>query len=85
MVARTSARRRRDDLCYAPPVLTAAITAAIAAILSRFGIKPGAYLVGVVVVVKCFIVFIGLFIGLKLKGRRRADATDAPAPPAPKT
>jgi hypothetical protein len=63
-------------------VFTAAITGAIAAILSLFGIKPGPYLVGVAIVVKAIIVGVGLLIGLRMS-KRRKQAPAAPAPPLP--
>jgi hypothetical protein len=59
-------------------VFTAAITAAIAAILSLFGIKPGPYLVVVAIVVKVIIVCLGLFFGIKLSRKRKAE----PPPPS---
>jgi ABC-type transport system involved in Fe-S cluster assembly fused permease/ATPase subunit len=69
-------------------VLTAAITAGLAAILSLFGIKPGAYLAVVAVVVKILLVFSGLFIGARISKKRRAvqaqeDAAAAPPEPKP--
>ena len=53
-------------------MLTAAITAAVAAVLALFGIKPGPYLVVVAVVVKGLIVAAGVLLGWKLTKRRRA-------------
>ncbi|MES1157797.1 MAG: hypothetical protein ABUL67_01735, partial [Haliangium ochraceum] len=62
-------------------MLTAAITAAVAAVLSLFGIKPGPYLVGVAIGVKITIVLVSLLVGARLM-RRRA-AAKAPPPPDP--
>jgi hypothetical protein len=69
-------------------VLTAAITGAIAWILSLFGIKPGPYLVGVAVVVKVIIVLCGVLLGAKavqkrVKAKEAAGEkpADAAAPP----
>jgi len=67
-------------------VITAAITAAVAAILSLFGIKPGPYLVVVAAVVKVILIALGLFFGARLARRRRdaaapADAAKAPSDP----
>jgi hypothetical protein len=63
-------------------VLTAAITAAIAWILSLFGIKPGPYLVAVAAVVKGIIVLVGLLLGAKavrrMKAKQAAQAQVAP-------
>ena len=67
-------------------MLTAAITAAIAWILSLFGIKPGPYLVVVAAVVKGIIILVGLLLGAKVV-RNRVKAKEAPPPapaPAPK-
>jgi hypothetical protein len=63
-------------------VLTAAITAAIAWILSLFGIKPGPYLVAVAAVVKGIIILVGVLLGAKVV-RKRAKAKEAAAQPAP--
>jgi hypothetical protein len=62
-------------------VITAGVTAAVAAILSLFGIKPGPYLVVVAVVVKAIVVLLGVVFGMKLARRRRAAAA-ASAPSA---
>lgn len=69
-------------------MLTAAITAAIAGLLSLFGIKPGAYLVGVAIGVKIIIVGAGVLIGARLMKKRaaakaRAEAVVAGASPTP--
>jgi hypothetical protein len=69
-------------------VLTAAITGAIAWILSLFGIKPGPYLVVVAGVVKVIIVLCGVLLGAKaMKKRKQAKeareaASAQPSPPA---
>jgi hypothetical protein len=56
-------------------VLTAAITTAIAGILSLFGVKASlAQLAVVALVVKALIVFSGLFFGTRLMKRRQAAA-----------
>jgi len=64
-------------------MLTAGITAAVAGVLSLFGIKPGPYLVGVAIGVKLTIVGVGLFIGARVMRKRAAAkaqaATQAPA------
>jgi hypothetical protein len=62
-------------------MLTAAITAAVAGVLSLFGIKPGAYLVGVAIGVKVTIVLLGLVFGARFF-KRRAAAKAAAIPPA---
>jgi hypothetical protein len=65
-------------------VLTAAITAAIASILSLFGIKPGPYLVVVAAVVKGIIILVGLLLGAKVvRKRAKAKAAEQPAPLPP--
>jgi len=66
-------------------MLTAAITAAVAGVLSLFGIQPGSYLMGVAIGVKIVIVLISVFVGSRLM-RRRAAAKAAAAgtrPPSP--
>jgi hypothetical protein len=68
-------------------VLTAAITGAIAWILSLFGIKPGPYLVVVAAVVKGIIILVGVLLGAKVV-RKRAKVKEAatqPEPPVPPT
>ena len=65
--------------CYPESMLTAGITAAIAALLSLFGVKPGAYLVGVAIGVKIVIVGVGLVFGARWLQRRQAkQATGQP-------
>ncbi|MEO5726727.1 MAG: hypothetical protein ABI134_31310 [Byssovorax sp.] len=72
-------------------MLTSAITAAIAAILSFFGIPPGPYLVGVAIVVKVTIVAIIALLGWRTLQKKRAkeakEAKEASPPessgPAP--
>ena len=65
-------------------MLTAAITAAIAWILSLFGIKPGPYLVVVAAVVKGIIILVGLLLGAKVvRKRAKAKAAEQSAPLAP--
>jgi hypothetical protein len=70
-------------------VLTAALTAAIASILSLFGIKPGPYLVVVAAVVKGMIILVGLLLGAKVvrkraKAKAAAETPTQPEPPAQK-
>jgi hypothetical protein len=62
-------------------VFTAAITAAVAAVLAFFGIKPGPYLVVVAVVVKVLIVLTGLFLASRVIRRARRAAADSPPEP----
>jgi hypothetical protein len=71
-------------------VITAAITAAIAAVLALFGIKPGPYLVVVAGVVKVLVVLVGVLLGRKVWKARAArtqaappDALTPPVPPPP--
>jgi hypothetical protein len=52
-------------------MLTAAITAAIGGLLSLFGIKPGAYLVGVAIGVKILVVAAGVIFGSRFLRRRQ--------------
>jgi threonine/homoserine/homoserine lactone efflux protein len=62
-------------------VLTAGITAAVAAILRIFGVKATLAQLGVVaLVVKALIVLTGLFLGRKLLKRRQAAAEEEKAP-----
>ena len=62
-------------------MLTAAITAAVAAILALFGIKLSVGTLAVVaLVVKLIIVFSGIFIGRAVYKRRHA-AAEKPAEP----
>ena len=65
-------------------MLTAAITAAIAAILNFFGIEPGPYLVGVAIGVKIVIVAAGVLLGARVvKKRARLAAERPPETPDP--
>jgi hypothetical protein len=61
-------------------VITAAVTAAIAAILGFFGIKPGPYLVVVAIVVKGLIIAAGVLFGARWMQRRRKPEPPAPPP-----
>ena len=64
-------------------MFTAAITAAVAAILNLFGIKPGPYLVVVAIVVKAAFIVVGVIATQRLL-RKRAQVPAAPVtPPAP--
>jgi len=58
-------------------MLTAGITAAVAGLLSLFGIKPGPYLVGVAIVVKIIVVAVSLTFGARWWRRKNAGATTA--------
>jgi hypothetical protein len=62
-------------------MITAGITAAVAAVLALFGIRPGPYLVGVAIGVKITIVAVGLIFGARFFRRRTAakSGTDIPA------
>lgn len=64
-------------------MITAAITAAVGAILSLFGVKPGKYLIGVAVVVKGIIVVLGLLAASRVARRLREKqaAAQSSAPP----
>ncbi|MEP6653423.1 MAG: hypothetical protein ABJA82_08700 [Myxococcales bacterium] len=66
-------------------MLTAAITAAVAAVLSLFGVKPGAYLVGVAIGVKLVVVACSLMFGARLLKRRAAIKGQVAAEAAAKT
>jgi uncharacterized membrane protein HdeD (DUF308 family) len=57
-------------------MLTAGITAAIAGLLSLFGIKPGAYLVGVAIGVKLVLVGLAVVFGGRLLESRRRKKPD---------
>lgn len=59
-------------------MLTSAITAAIAAVLTWLGIPPGPYIAGVWIAVKIAIVAVVALLGLRVARGRRA-----PAPPRP--
>jgi amino acid transporter len=69
-------------------MLTAAITAAITAIAGLFGIKPGAWIAGVAVVVKLIIVGVTLVFSARYMKKRgglasgSGKATQEPPPPA---
>lgn len=65
-------------------MITAAITAAVAGILSLFGIKPGAYLVGVAIGVKVVLVVLSVFFGAKIFKKRAAAKAAALPPPSPR-
>jgi hypothetical protein len=66
-------------------VITAAISAAIVAVLSFFGLRPSAVQIGgIVVVVKICVVAAVALIGLRVSRRRRAAAA-AQSPEAPVT
>lgn len=72
-------------------MITAAITAAVGAILNLFGIPPGPYLAGVAIVVKVILVLLGMLLAAKVARKRKltqaaeqAKAAPAPSPaPAP--
>lgn len=53
-------------------MITAGITAAVAGVLSLFGIAPGPYLVGVAIAVKITVVVTGVGLGTRLVRRRAA-------------
>jgi uncharacterized membrane protein HdeD (DUF308 family) len=57
-------------------MLTAGITAAVAGLLSLFGIKPGAYLVGVAIGVKLVLVGLAVVFGGRLLESRRRKKPD---------
>ena len=57
-------------------MLTAAITAGVAGLLSLFGVKPGSYLVGVAIGVKIALVVVGLVFGARLVRRRAKEKSD---------
>jgi hypothetical protein len=68
-------------------MITAAITAAVAAVLALFGVKPGPYLVVVAAVVKGLLVLGGILLARKvMKARDKpAVASEPPAvPPEPR-
>jgi hypothetical protein len=63
-------------------MLTSAITAGIAAILSFFGIPPGPYIAPIWIGVKITIVAIIALVGWRsLKKRRKAAESQPPPPP----
>lgn len=53
-------------------MITTAITAAIAGVLSFFGVEPGPYLAGVWIGVKIVIVSIGVFIAWRISKKKKA-------------
>ena len=59
-------------------MLTAGITAAVAGVLSLFGVKPGPYLVGVAIGVKLTIIAVGLLVGARVMRKRAAAKAQAP-------
>lgn len=59
-------------------MITAGITATVAAVLSLFGVKPGAYLVGVAIAVKVTLVAVGLLFGARIMRRRAAAQVSPP-------
>lgn len=66
----------------APPgtMLTTAITAAITAVLTWFGVPPGPYIAVVWVLVKVLVVAVVTFLGWRALRRRKASVTP-PTPP----
>jgi uncharacterized membrane protein len=66
-------------------VLTAAISAALVAVLALFGVRLSvAQLAGVVITVKVLLVLAAVLVGLKIKRRRDAHAAlTAPRPSPP--
>ena len=60
-------------------MITAAITAAVAAILAFFGVEPGPYLVAVAIGVKAILVALAVLFGVKLARRRRPKEAAAPS------
>jgi hypothetical protein len=61
-------------------MITAAITAAVAAVLALFGIKPGPYLIVVAAVVKGVIILGAVLLGRKLLKTREGEKPAAPPP-----
>jgi hypothetical protein len=61
-------------------MITAAITAAVAAVLALFGIKPGPYLIVVAAVVKGLIILGAVLLGRKLLKTREGEKPAAPPP-----
>ena len=53
-------------------MITAGITAAVGGLLSLWGVKPGAYLVGVAIGVKILVVVCGVTFGSRFLRRRQA-------------
>jgi hypothetical protein len=62
-------------------MLTSAITAAIAAILTWLGVPPGPYIAGVWVAVKIVVVAVMALLGWRV-ARRRARTAAPPRDPA---
>jgi hypothetical protein len=62
-------------------MLTAAITAVVAAVLSFFGVEPGPYLVGVAIGVKVALVLGGMLVGARWVQKRQARQA-SPAKPS---
>ena len=60
-------------------MITAAITAAVAAILALFGVKPGPYLIVVAAVVKGVLILGALLVGRRLL-RARGGKPGEPGP-----
>jgi hypothetical protein len=61
-------------------MITAAITASVAAVLALFGVKPGPYLVVVAAVVKGLIVVGGLLLARKVMKNREKPAGSSQPP-----
>lgn len=59
-------------------MLTSAITAPIAAVLTWLGVPPGPYIAGVWVAVKLAIVAIVALVGWRVARRRRDPASPGP-------
>jgi hypothetical protein len=64
-------------------VITTAITAAITAVLSFFGIPPGPYVAGIWIGVKICVVLLVSYGGLRVLKKRKAKAAAEPRPPEP--
>lgn len=64
-------------------MLTSAITAAVAAILSFFGIPPGPYLVGVAIGVKVTIVAIVALLGWRTLQKKKKEEAAPPKSSGP--
>jgi hypothetical protein len=64
-------------------MITAAITAAVAAVLALFGVKPGPYLVVVAAVVKGLIVLGGILLARRVMKAREKPTVPA-VPPEPR-
>jgi hypothetical protein len=59
-------------------VLTSAITAAIASVLTWFGVEPGLYIAGVWVAVKVLVIGLITLVGVRAARRRRVAAAAPP-------